>query len=178
MYENQLRKLATDKVAKPEVGLAARKSHAEFKGAGYANTSDLCAYLGVSQRSVPKVLAELGVKTNRAGRTSWASVWENLWKIRDVPTPYHELMKRALLDPDQVAERVGVSPRSILRDGDRARSRYELPRHIQLSERRRRYHPEMILLWEMELPLEDWMKPIERRRHLGLERRIDHTKPP
>lgn len=178
MDENQLKKLAANGIVKPQLSSTARKAYADNKDAGFASASDLGTYLGVSQRRAKNVLECFGIKTNRAGRTRWINVWDILWNIHNVPAQHHELMKRELLNIEQVAGRVGVSPRSILRDGDRSRSLYDLPRHVQLSPRRRRYHPEMILLWEMELPLEDWMRPIKRRHHIGLKRRIDQTNPP
>jgi hypothetical protein len=178
MYENQLRKLGTDNVVAPRVDLAAHNSHARLKGAGHASASDLSVYLCVSLRAVPEVLKEQGIKTNRAGRTDWSDVWEKLWYIPDVPAAYHDIMRKPLLTIEEVADRVGVSARSILRDGDRARTRYGLPRHVQLSPRRRRYHPEMIHLWEMDLPLEDWMRAVNRRPRVGLQPRLSQNNSP
>jgi len=178
MHEYHLKHLGRDSVLAPDVDQKARSAHARLRGAGHATTADLSLYLGMSLRTVPEVLDEHGIRTNRAGRTMWADIWEKLWHIPEVPAERHELMRKPLLTVEQVAERAGMSPRSILRDGDRGRSRYGLPRHVQLSPRRRRYHPEMILLWEMEMPLEDWMRPVTRRARMGLKPRIAPVRPP
>lgn len=178
MYENQLRKLGRYTRVAPDVDLAARNSHARLKGAGHARASDLSVYLYVSLRAVPEILEGQGIRTNRAGRTAWSDVWEKLWNIPDVPEVYHDVMRKPLLTIEEVADRVGVSARSILRDGDRTGSLYGLPRHVQLSQRRRRYHPEMIHRWEMDLPLDDWMRAVKRRPRVGLQPRLSQNYPP
>lgn len=52
MDVNQLRKLARNDIEQPQVSPTARKAHADNKDAGFASTSDLAAYLGISQRRV------------------------------------------------------------------------------------------------------------------------------
>lgn len=177
MDENQFKEITQPKIVAPDVNPAARNSHARLKGAGYATASELSTYLRISLRSVPDVLSNYGVKTNRAKRTFWSEVWQKLWNIPDVPTVYHDVMRTPLLTIEDVADRVGVSARSILRDGDRTESLYGLPRNILLSPRRRRYHPQMIYLWEMDLPLEEWMRAVKRPR-AGLKPRLNRNYPP
>lgn len=175
MYERQLPNLGTESVLKNVISLPDQKPHDRLKGSGHATNSELSIYFGISPRLVPKVLEGQGIKINRARRVSWSEVWDRLWNIRSVPAPHHDIMRRPLFTVDEVVERAGVSSRSILRDANRARPHYGLPRFTQLSARCRRYHPEMVHLWEMELPLEDWMRPIKRRSRSGLKPRLSGT---
>ena len=134
--------------------------------------SVLADHLVVSARNVANVLSEHGIEPNPAGRYDWRRVWSKFWNIHDVKQTQIAIMQSPLLTVEDVAPLVGVSARSILRDGDRARPRYGLPHFIQLSQRARRYHPEMILLWQLEAPLEDWMKPVVKRGRRGVRPRI------
>jgi hypothetical protein len=134
--------------------------------------SMLADHLVVSTRNVANVLSEHGIEPNPAGRYDWRRVWSKLWHIHDVKQSQVTTMQSPLLTIEDVAPLVGVSARSILRDGDRARPHYGLPRFIQLSPRARRYHPEMILLWQLEAPLEDWLKPVVKQGRRGVRPRI------
>lgn len=149
-----------------------------------ATRGEVAAYLSIASRSTGPILDAFDVKPNRAGRYEWARIWNALWHIPNVPREHSTMMRQTLLTVADVAELIGVSPRSILRDGDRSRSRYELPRFVQLSPRARRYHPLMIFQWQAELPLDEWMRPVQQRQRIsrGLRRRdeagLNRAKPP
>mgnify|MGYP003139314335 CR=1 FL=1 len=147
----------------PQVNEGARNQALKSIGAGLATSSEVASYLRISGRSLPMLLAEGKLKCNRAGRFAWADIWRDLWQIPDVPPSQYGRMKASLLTTVEVAQRAGVSDRSILRDGKRKTSLYGLPRHLQLSTRLRRYHPAMIFLWETGESLEDWMRPVRTK---------------
>lgn len=146
----------------------------EPKHASFATTADAACYLRLNSRRVRDVLEAHGAPLNPAGRVRWATLWMALWHIPEVPETAYDMMMRPLLTVAEVADRVGVTERSILRNTDRQRSRYGLPRHVQLSERARRFHPMMILAWEMQEPIEDWMQATAQAPRLprGLRPRL------
>lgn len=127
-------------------------------GPGFATAPEAARYLQVSSRRVQEVLKTCGTHLNGAGRVQWTTLWAALWQIQEVPEAAYDMMMQPLLTVGEVAKIVGVTDRSILRDTDRSRPRYGLPRHIQISERARRFHPVMIECWEMQEPIENWMQ--------------------
>ena len=140
-----------------------RDTAAGLAGPGLASVSAVADHLRIGRRSIADVLAAHRVPVMRTRRVRWDALWQALWQIPTVPPDAYDAMMAPLLTVADVAEITGMSTRSILRDGDRARSAYALPRHVRLSERNRRYHPEMIHLWAMQQPLEDWMRPVKTR---------------
>lgn len=141
----------------------ARDQAARGIGPGFATLSDVADYLRINSRSVRCILQENAVPLNAAGRVKWVDLWKELWLIPNVPTAHYSMMKHPLLSVTETASRVGVCAKSIIRDTDRKRPKYGLPRHVQLSKRNRRFHPEMILMWELNEALEDWMQPVASR---------------
>lgn len=141
----------------------ARDQAARGIGPGLATLSEVADYLRIGRRGVRCILREHSVSLNAAGRVKWADLWRELWLIPSVPPAHYSMMKHPLLSVTETASRVGVCAKSILRDTDRKRPKYGLPRHVQLSERNRRFHPEMILMWELNEALEDWMQPVASR---------------
>ena len=153
---------------------------------GLATLSEVADYLRINSRGVRRILQEHAVPLNAADRVKWADLWKELWLIPSVPSASYSMMKLPLLSVTETASRVGVCAKSIIRDTDRKRPRYGLPRHLQLSERNRRFHPEMILMWELDEALEDWMQPVASReprfrglrpRHVASNDRISSAKP-
>jgi len=128
-------------------------------GPDFATAAEAARYLRLSPRRICDVLKEMDAPVNAAGRVPWRRLWKMLWQIQEVPETAHDIMMQPLLTVSDVAARVGVTERSIIRDTDRAYPRYGLPRHVQLSERARRFHPTMVELWELQEPLPEWMRP-------------------
>lgn len=147
-----------------------------LKRAGFATKSHLSSYLGLSVRHVEGVLLLHGISANKAGMFIWEDVWAGLWNIQHVPSDHFEKMKAPLLSNAVVASFSGVCERSIRRDGNRKTSRYDLPQHLDLSERIRRHHPLRIHAWLHHLDLEPWLSPVARRPKgpLGMKRRKAH----
>lgn len=145
------------------IGDDARDQAVRSVGPGLVTLPEVADYLQIGRRSIRCVLQEHGVPVNPAGRVRWADLWKVLWLIPEVPPAQYSMMMRPLLSVAETANRVGVCAKSIIRDSGRKHPRYGLPRHLQLSDRTRRFHPEMILLWEMNEALEDWMHPVASR---------------
>lgn len=137
-------------------------------GLAFAQVGDLADYLLVSPRRVTVLLSGKSLFPNRAGRFTWEDVWWKLWRVRNVPGEAFGPMTRPLLTNADVAETLGVHERSIRRDGDRNESRYELPAHLDLSERIRRHHPLRIQLWRQGLPVPNWLEPVPAGQSLAL----------
>lgn len=137
-------------------------------GPGFAQVGDVADYLRVSRRSVTALMSGKSLFPNRAGRFAWVDIWWKLWRVRNVPAESFGSMTRPLLTNADVAETLGVHERSIRRDGDRNESRYELPAHLDLSERIRRHHPLRIQLWSHGLPVPNWLEPIPAGQSLAL----------
>lgn len=135
---------------------------------GFAQVGDVADYLRVSRRSVTALMSEKSVSPNRAGRFAWEDIWWKLWRVRNVPAEFFGPMTRPLLTNADVAETLGVHERSIRRDGDRDESRYELPVHLDLSERIRRHHPLRIQHWSRGLAVPSWLEPIPAGQGLAL----------
>ena len=137
-------------------------------GAGFAKIHDVSDYLQVSRRSVTDLMSRKSLFVNRAGRFEWQDIWWKLWRVRNVPAEFFGPMTRPLLTNADVAETLGVHERSIRRDGDRDESRYELPVHLDLSERIRRHHPLRIQHWSRGLAVPSWLEPIPAGQGLAL----------
>lgn len=148
---------------KVEIDAVLQSRVAHHVGPGLATLSQVADYLQVGRRGVKDTLEMYGVSSNAAGRVKWEVLWAALWHIPKVRPAHYSCMIRPLLSVADVAKLAGVSEKSIVRDGDRKLPRYELPRHVQLSKRNRRFNPAMILLWEMNEALEDWMRPVACR---------------
>jgi len=115
------------------------------------------------------LVAPLGLRPNRAGRFAWDEIWLRLWGIRGVPPASFGAMKAPLLTGADLARMLGVSERSIRRDGDRRPSRYGLPPHLDLAARIRRHHPLRIHAFERGLEPALWLTPpAPVRGRLGL----------
>lgn len=140
-------------------------------GPGFAQVGELADYLTVSRRSVVALLREKSLVPNRAGRFEWSDIWWRLWRVKNVPAEAYVQMKQPLLTNADVAALLGVHGRSIRRDGDRSVSRYELPAHLDLSERIRRHHPVRIQLWAQGLPVPNWLEPVPAGQGLALKGR-------
>lgn len=135
---------------------------------GFAQVGDVADYLRVSRRSVAALMSGKSLFPNRAGRFAWEDIWWKLWRVRNVPAEFFGPMTRPLLTNAEVAETLGVHERSIRRDGDRDESRYELPAHLDLSERIRRHHPLRIQHWSRGLAVPSWLEPIPPGQGLAL----------
>jgi len=127
-------------------------------GPGFATVAEAARYLRLNPRRVGEVLKAHDAPLNPAGRVRWTTLWGALWQIHQVPETAYDIMMQPLLTVAEVAEHAGVCERSILRDTDRQRPHYGLPRFVQLSERARRFHPTMINCWDMQETIEDWMQ--------------------
>lgn len=127
-------------------------------GPGFATVAEAARYLRLNPRRVGEILKAHDASLNPAGRVRWTTLWAALWQIHQVPETAYDTMMQPLLTVAEVAEHAGVCERSILRDTDRQRPHYGLPRFVQLSERARRFHPVMINRWDMQEPIEDWMQ--------------------
>lgn len=136
--------------------------------AGFAQVGDVADYLRVSRRNVTALMSGKSLLPNRAGRFAWEDIWWKLWRVRNVPVESFGPMTRPLLTNADVADILGVHERSIRRDGDRNESRYELPAHLDLSERIRRHHPLRIPLWHQGLPVPNWLEPVPAGQSLAL----------
>lgn len=172
-YESlkRLAEMAVQEQPKQDEGVKAEAR--QRVGAGFATVPEASCYLQVSPRRVREVLKAYEAPLNPAGRVQWTTLWSALWRIQQVPADAYEMMMQPLLTVAEVAERVGVAERSILRDISRPYPRYGLPRHIQLSERARRFHPLMIECWEVQEPIANWMHASAPASRLpqGLRRR-------
>lgn len=137
-------------------------------GPGLIKTGNLADYLLVSKRNVRDLVSNKFLLPNKAGCFAWEDIWWKLWRVRNVPAEAFGQMTRPLLTNADVAEILGVHERSIRRDGDRNESRYELPAHLDLSERIRRHHPFRIQLWHQGLPMPNWLEPVPAGQSLVL----------
>lgn len=137
-------------------------------GPGFVQVGELADYLGTSGRSVAALMSGKSVFRNKAGRFAWEDIWWKLWRVRNVPAEAFGPMKRPLLTNADVAAILGVHERSIRRDGDRGKNRYELPTHLDLSERIRRHHPMRIECWSKGLLVPAWLDPVPAGRSLAL----------
>jgi hypothetical protein len=137
-------------------------------GPGFAQVGEFADYLQISPRRITVLMSGKSLFPNRAGRFAWEDVWWKLWRVRNVPAEAFGSMTRSLLTNADVAEILGVHERSIRRDGDRNESRYELPAHLDLSERIRRHHPLRIQLWRQGLPVPSWLEPVPAGQGLAL----------
>lgn len=137
-------------------------------GPSFAQVGDVADYLRVSRRSVTALMSGKSLFPNRAGRFAWEDIWWKLWRVRNVPAEFFGPMTRPLLTNADIAESLGVHERSIRRDGDRDESRYELPAHLDLSERIRRHHPLRIQHWSQGLVVPNWLEPIPAGQGLAL----------
>lgn len=135
---------------------------------GFAQVGDVADYLRVSRRNVTALMCGKSLSPNRAGRFAWEDIWWKLWRVRNVPVESFGPMTRPVLTNADVADILGVHERSIRRDGDRDESRYELPAHLDLSERIRRHHPLRIQLWRQGLPVPNWLEPVPAGQSLAL----------
>lgn len=137
-------------------------------GPGFAQVWDIADYLQISRRSVTVMMSGKSLFPNRAGRFAWEDIWWKLWRVRNIPSEAFGPMKQPLLTNVDVARILGVHERSVRRDGDRNESRYELPAHLDLSERIRRHHPLRIQLWSRELLVPSWLEPVPAGQGLAL----------
>lgn len=135
---------------------------------GFAQVGDVADYLRVSRRNVTALMSGKSLSPNRAGRFAWEDIWWKLWRVRNVPVESFGPMMRPVLTNADVADILGVHERSIRRDGDRDESRYELPAHLDLSERIRRHHPLRIQLWRQGQPVPNWLEPVPAGQSLAL----------
>jgi len=135
---------------------------------GFAQVGDVADYLRVSRRNVTALMSGKSLFPNRAGRFAWEDIWWKLWRVRNVPVESFGPMTRPVLTNADVADILGVHERSIRRDGDRDESRYELPAHLNLSERIRRHHPLRIQHWSRGLAVPSWLEPIPAGQGLAL----------
>lgn len=146
-----------------------RAAAARLQGPGFATRRMLADHLQVGVRDVIALVAPLGLRPNRAGRFAWDEIWLRLWGIRGVPPARFDAMRMALLTSADLARMLGVSERSIRRDGNRAAPRYGLPPHLDLAARIRRHHPLRIHAFERGLEPEPWLQaPSPVRGRLGL----------
>lgn len=152
----------------PPANPSAREAAARLRGPGFATRRQLADHLRVGARGVAGLAAHRGLRANRAGRFAWEQVWDRLWGIRSVPPGFFAAMKAPLLTNADVAAQLGVSARTIRRDGDRSVPRLCLPPHLDLSERLRLHHPLRVRAWADGLPLEAWLRPGPARGALGL----------
>jgi len=143
----------------------------------FAGPAEIAAHLRISSRGLRAVLERRGIVFNRAGRCEWALMWLALWGIRDVPPDRHGAMRRPLMTLEEMAEALGVHPRTIRRAGDRACARYALPRHLDLGPNRRRYLPLMVEPWLVSATPEPWLLPmrVTRAGLFGLAPRVTQS---
>lgn len=172
---SKFRKLPLQKIWVPEVNRGTQDRAAQDIGAGMATRGQISDYLRISSRFIPNLIDARIIKCNKAERFSWANVWRDVWQIPDVPAKHFSKMMVPLLTVSEVAKRVGVSERSLVRDGDRKTPLYNLPRHVQLSPRHRRYHASMLFLWEIEEGLDDWMLPVRSKSSVRRGLRVVST---
>lgn len=143
---------------------ARQRESLKRQGPGFATGPELAKYLRIANSGVRRVALERNLTRNRAGKYSWADIWSHFWQLHDVPPDTYAQMKAPLLKDADIAEMLGISAKSVRRDGSRVRSLYDLPRFLDLGTRGRRHHPEMITAWTRGLDTPPWLQARPRRR--------------
>jgi predicted DNA-binding transcriptional regulator AlpA len=103
----------------------------------------------------------LKARTLPGDRYDLADIWRRMWGIHAVPLGMASVMAEPLLTIDQVAEMVDVTTHTIRRAGNTGDPKWNLPEHVDLGPRVRRYLPLHIQAWLLRSTPAPWL---EKRR--------------
>lgn len=124
-----------------------------------AKIGAIAKHLAVSSPVAREVVVRWNVKICPGDHYDLIDMWHRLWGIRSVPRSSIEAMMTPLLSVDELAEIANVSAKTIRRAGDSGDPKWNLPRHIDLGSRTRRYLPLHVEAWFRRQPLDLWLQP-------------------
>lgn len=127
--------------------------------------SDLTRHLAVSTSFVTTYIENIQCRVLPGDRVDLVDLWRRMWGIDHVPIEMVAVMQRPLLTIDQVAKMVNVTSHTIRRAGNSFDPKWNLPQHVDLGERVRRYLPLHIHSWINRSAPEPWL--VRRRGPLG-----------
>lgn len=136
----------------------------------YASThpvtrSDLIRHLAASDPVVTAYVEKIQCRVLPGDRVELIDLWRRMWGIDQVPIALVAVMQRPLLTVEHVAEMVNVTSHTIRRAGNRCDPKWNLPEHVDLGPRVRRYLPLHIHSWINRSAPEPWL--VRRRGPLG-----------
>lgn len=121
--------------------------------------AEIARHLSVSRTIAIDILRNHQCRKLPGNRYDLTDIWYRFWRVRSVPLMYLEAMAQPLLTVAEVAERAGVTEHTIRRAGNSRNPRWNLPPHVDLGPRCRRYLPLHIEYWLRSEPLPHWLEP-------------------
>lgn len=104
-------------------------------------------YLKISTLSLDAVASSFRLSTLPGDRCDLVEIWRKCFGIYDVPLANEASMRRPLLSVSDIAKMVGVNDTTLRRAGNTYDSKWNLPNHVDLGPRIRRYLPLHIDYW-------------------------------
>ncbi|TKD17655.1 hypothetical protein FBT96_13155 [Rhodobacter capsulatus] len=134
-------------------------------------------HLAISPVVAQAYLEHLGCPKLPNGRVDMADLWCRMWGIDRVPSDMITAMSAPLLSVDDVARMINVTPHTIRNAGNSRNPDWNLPIHVDIGPRIRRYLPLHITAWMNGRPVATWLE----KRHgpkgpLGLSLRHERQK--
>lgn len=132
----------------------------------YASThpvtrSDLIRHLAASKPVVTEYAERIRCRVLPGDSIDLVDLWRRMWGIDQVPMAMVAVMKQPLLTVEHLAELVNRSSHTIRRAGNDFDPKWNLPEHVDLGPRVRRYLPLHVNAWINCSAPEPWL---QRRR--------------
>lgn len=124
--------------------------------------SQVGRHLNICLPWVHRVMKDWCCKELPGGRYDLVDIWIRMWGVYQVPIAFVSEMEHPLLSIEDISEMAGVKPVTIRRAGNTRSPRWNLPEHVDLGPRVRRYLPMHIEAWLRGEAPEGWMQ-----RHHG-----------
>lgn len=123
--------------------------------------ADACRHLATSPVVAQAYFELIGCPRLPKDRVDLVDIWRRIWGIDDVPLNMVAAMSEPLLSVDDVARLVNVTPKTIRNAGNSHCRDWNLPAHVDIGPRIRRYLPLHISAWMNRAPAAPWLE----RRH-------------
>lgn len=124
-----------------------------------ATLAEVARHLQVSRQIAQITMSTWCCRVLPGDRYNFSDIWHRMWHINDVPLARLPEMKTPLLTISDVAAMSGASEHTIRRVGNNRDPKWNLPAHVDLGPRARRYLPLHIHAWWHREPLERWLEP-------------------
>lgn len=120
--------------------------------------SAVCRHLAISPIVTQAYLEQLACPKFPKDRVDMADLWRRMWGIYDVPADMITAMSAPLLTVEDVASLVHVTPKTIRNAGNNRCPDWNLPMHVDIGPRIRRYLPLHIMAWMSGAPMVKWLQ--------------------
>lgn len=122
---------------------------------------DLTRHLAASSPVVTAYVEHIHCRVLPGDRIDLVDLWQRMWGIDQIPIAMVPAMQRPLVTVEYLAELVNTTSHTIRRAGNNFNPKWNLPDHVDLGPRVRRYLPLHVNAWIHRLELEPWLR---RRR--------------